>query len=183
MLQQDWTVGSKCQISSRPSSVYICNNKSHKSKFFWRRKSRLPERFALLLAAGLTIDTFSSPSPCANGWDKKSRANSSRESLTVTWAISSTSHTQLNISLSLWHKAAEAQERQGPVLWNLGTRALLWPTKSTPGHLVSLALLLPNCQLFQMLSPLSGKSKFCSFVKFTQLPKPLQFSQIRIFTF
>lgn len=117
----------------------------HKSMFLWRGKSRSPVLFALLLTAWPTIGTSFFPSPSAHGWGKESRPNSPRQSLGLSWAISSTSHMQLNISFCPWHEAAEAGKRWGP-------QALPWPTNCTLEHMVTFALLLPNCELFQMLS-------------------------------
>lgn len=96
----------------------------HKSVFLWRGKSRSHVLFALLLTAWLTVGTSSFPLPSANGWGKENGTNSPRQSLILTWAISSTSYMQLNISFSPW------QQRQGRgkglPLGNPGTWALLW---------------------------------------------------------
>ena len=115
----------------------------HKSVFLWRGKSRSHVLFALLLTAWLTVGTSSFLLPSADRWGKESGTNSPRQSLNLTWAISSTSYMQLNISFSPW------QQRQGRgkglPLGNLGTWALLWSTNSALGHMVSLAPVLPNC--------------------------------------
>jgi len=82
-------------------------------------------------------------------------------------------HIQLNISFSLWHKAAKGGERQGPVTREFGdwSPVLAHQLQSrmdgrfgpSPPRLLAVS--------YAACLPFYTKSKFHSIVKFTELPK------------